>query len=153
MICTNSTTPLPPSSSLVSISVVAERFGLCQETLRRWDSQGKIRSFRANKNCHRRFSLSEISQTLGLEEKKEENQGKIPVVYARTSSLSQKESLKGQIERMKGEVSKAEGIPAANVKVYSDNASAYGDRPGINNLVQDAIDNKTVRYISFGKIG
>ena len=114
------------------------RFGVCAETLRRWDKSGKITSYRVNARSHRRFLPSEISQAMGIEVKSE-NSGAIPVVYARTSSESQKESLVNQIKRMRDEVSKVEDIPANQVKVYQDNASAYGDRPQLNLLVEDCI--------------
>jgi len=97
MICVHSTKPVPPSASLISMSECVERFGVCAETLRRWDASGKITSYRVNARSHRRFDPREIAQAMGLEVKSEENKGAIPVCYCRTSSQSQLDSLRNQV--------------------------------------------------------
>ena len=73
----------------------------------------------------------------------EEVQGeRIPVTYCRTSSETQKNSLKNQIERMKKEVSQREGMSEEEVVVYQDNQSAYSDRKSLNRLCEDLISGK-----------
>lgn len=45
---------------LVPISQVADYYGVSQQTIRKWEEQGKIKSFRMNKNSHRRYDLEDI---------------------------------------------------------------------------------------------
>ncbi|MBU1110589.1 helix-turn-helix domain-containing protein [Patescibacteria group bacterium] len=49
---------------LLTISEVAEKFGVHVETLRRWDNQGKLKAIRFGKRGHRRYRRSEIEKTL-----------------------------------------------------------------------------------------
>ena len=47
---------------LVKISIVAEHFGVSQQTVRRWEAKGLIKSFRACESSHRRYDLEDIKE-------------------------------------------------------------------------------------------
>jgi putative resolvase len=130
------------SKGLVSISQVANRFGVCQETLRRAERAGHIRSYRANARSHRRYDLAEIAEYMGVENTEEDNHGAMPVCYCRTSSLSQKDSLKNQVSRMIKEVSEIEGIEEKDMTVYQECRSAFSRRDSLNSLTEDCISGK-----------
>lgn len=82
----------------VSIKQAADLLGVCQQTLRLWDSQDKLKPVRTEGN-HRRYLLNDIVKV------KEENDNNIiPVaLYCRVSSGEQKQ--KGDLERQVGRVS------------------------------------------------
>lgn len=73
----------------ISIGKVANILGVSKQTLRRWESQGKIKVFRTPKN-HRRYDLSELE---GFSKIKPINSKKTTIGYARVSSHDQKEDL------------------------------------------------------------
>ena len=59
------------SNKLVKISVIAEQLGVSQQTIRRWEKDGLIQSFRAGKRSHRRYDLEDVKQK--IREKTHEN--------------------------------------------------------------------------------
>ena len=77
----------------ISIGKAAKLLGVSQDTLRRWEKEGKIVSQRTLKG-HRRYSEGEIS---GLR-KKNPLEKQITLGYARVSSHDQKKDLLRQIE-------------------------------------------------------
>lgn len=72
---------------MLSIKEAAELLGVTPKTLREWEKEGKIKSFRTE-GGHRRY---EISQLLGSKKEKE-----LTIAYARVSSHDQKDDLKRQ---------------------------------------------------------
>ena len=50
---------------LLSIGEVADLFGVHQQTLRRWDEEGKLKSIRFGKFGHRKYKKSEIEKLMG----------------------------------------------------------------------------------------
>ena len=50
------------SNKLVKISVVAEHLGVSQQTIRRWEKEGLIESFRAGERSHRRYDLEDVKR-------------------------------------------------------------------------------------------
>lgn len=50
----------PENKELLSIREVAELFGVHQQTLRRWDEQGKLKAIRVGEFGHRKYQRSEI---------------------------------------------------------------------------------------------
>lgn len=113
-------------------------FGVCQETLRRWDESGKIRSYRPNSRAHRRFDTDDIARAMGVEVKSEENKG-IPVCYCRTSSESQRQSLVHQCDRARKEVSQLEGLEEEDVVIYQECKSAFSSREKLNAMTEQII--------------
>jgi predicted site-specific integrase-resolvase len=84
---------------LVSISKASDMLGVCPETLRYWELDGKISPIYTS-GGHRRYKVSE------LEEARNEYTASSDItkvaVYCRTSSHEQKQ--KGDLERQKGRV-------------------------------------------------
>lgn len=74
-------------SNLVTVSEAAELLGVSTRTIRRWESEGRIKAVRTEGN-HRRFEVSEL---LG-----KNKDASLTVAYARVSSNDQKEDLKKQ---------------------------------------------------------
>lgn len=51
-------------TKLITIREAAEMLGVHQETLRRWDNEGKLKAVRIGKVGHRRYALSEIEKLM-----------------------------------------------------------------------------------------
>jgi DNA (cytosine-5)-methyltransferase 1 len=49
---------------LITIREAAEMLGVHQETLRRWDNDGKLKAVRVGKVGHRKYKIEEIEQLL-----------------------------------------------------------------------------------------
>jgi len=52
------------NNKLVKISVIAAHFGISQQTVRRWESEGYIESYRAGKKSHRRYDIEEVKRRI-----------------------------------------------------------------------------------------
>lgn len=52
--------------TLISIRKAAERLGVCQETLRVWDREKKLKAVRT-KGGHRRYKLSDVEKLMEAE--------------------------------------------------------------------------------------
>jgi len=81
---------------LVSINKAAELLGVCNNTLREWEAQGKLVPVRTLGN-HRRYSLSDIKELIGQTDEELKPDGVLAASYARVSSHEQKE--KGDLGR------------------------------------------------------
>lgn len=78
----------------VTIKEAAKELGVAQETLRRWEAEGKIISERT-KGGHRRYDISKL---MGMVPRQNQLPSKrITIGYARVSSHDQKEDLKRQV--------------------------------------------------------
>jgi len=86
----------------LSIGKIANILGVSKQTLRRWESQGKIKVFRTPKN-HRRYDLSELD---GFSKNRQTSSEKITIGYARVSSHDQKEDLIRQAELLESYLAK-----------------------------------------------
>lgn len=90
------------SKRYVSVSKAADLLGICKDTLREWDRQGKLVPVRTQGN-HRRYKLEDIERLLNVPSEEKVSDGKINVaVYCRVSSQDQK--TKGDLERQSGRV-------------------------------------------------
>ena len=73
--------------------MAAQMLGVCIKTVRRWDKQSKIKSFRTIGN-HRRFTIQEIKRVLTRSNEKEgksvDSSLKRCALYGRVSSHEQK---------------------------------------------------------------
>ena len=47
-------------TKLITIREAAEMLGVHQETLRRWDNEGKLKAVRVGERGHRKYSLASI---------------------------------------------------------------------------------------------
>lgn len=77
----------------LTIKEAAEELGVAQETLRRWEVEGKIIAERT-KGGHRRYDISKLK---GVKPREKEEKKKRTIGYARVSSHDQKEDLKRQV--------------------------------------------------------
>ena len=76
------------------ISEFAKRIGKSAQTLRRWDSEGRLRA-RRTLSGQRYYDESDVRRVLRLKDP----EGKT-VVYCRVSSAGQKDDLKSQVKAM-----------------------------------------------------
>ena len=74
-------------SNLLTVSEAAELLGVSTKTIRRWESEGRIKSIRTE-GGHRRFTVSDLIGN------KQDNS--LTVAYARVSSHDQKDDLERQ---------------------------------------------------------
>ncbi len=74
-------------SNLLTVSQAAELLGVSTKTIRRWETEGRIKSIRTE-GGHRRFTVSNLIGN------KQDNS--LTVAYARVSSHDQKEDLQRQ---------------------------------------------------------
>ncbi|MDJ0517438.1 MAG: IS607 family transposase [Okeania sp. SIO2F4] len=74
-------------SNLLTVSQAAELLGVSTKTIRRWETEGRIKSIRTE-GGHRRFTVSNLIGN------KQDNS--LTVAYARVSSHDQKDDLKRQ---------------------------------------------------------
>ncbi len=74
-------------SNLLTVSEAAELLGVSTKTIRRWETEGRIKSIRTE-GGHRRFTVSNLIGN------KQDNS--LTVAYARVSSHDQKDDLKRQ---------------------------------------------------------
>jgi excisionase family DNA binding protein len=77
----------------LTIKEAAKELGVAQETLRRWEAEGKIITERT-KGGHRRYDVSKL---IGVRPRQQQSVSKITIGYARISSHDQKEDLKRQV--------------------------------------------------------
>jgi len=137
------------ASQLLTIADASQRFGVHPQTLRGWDNEGKIKSYRVGECGWRRFCPNSIAAFMGIEVEQEQNSkvGPSIAIYCRVSSESQDKAgnLKRQVERLRNEVAAREGISPRRIAIYKDVASSYGDRQGLNALVEDMISGKVAR--------
>lgn len=77
------------------IQEAAELLGVHQGTVRRWESEGKIKSIKTT-GGHRRYTLEELNKI----KKVEPLDKKVTIGYCRVSSHDQKEDLKRQIDHV-----------------------------------------------------
>lgn len=54
------------NEELLTIRQVAEIFGVHQQTLRRWDTEGKLQAVRVGKLGHRKYRKSDIDKMLKI---------------------------------------------------------------------------------------
>jgi putative resolvase len=135
----------------LSIGKAALLLGVSVQSLREWERQGKIQSFRTcggSSHGQRRYLASELmSQVLGVSGEAAIDEQKSVCVYVRVSSSGQAKdgNLDRQLARLLDTVAEREGIARDSIKVYRDIASAFGQRDGLNNMVDDLIEGRISR--------
>ena len=76
----------------------SKRTGLSIQTLRLWDSNGKLKPAYVTEGKHRYYSEEQLNRILGIKSDKQE---KRTIGYARVSSNKQKDDLIRQVENLK----------------------------------------------------
>ena len=84
---------------MVSISKACEITGRSANTLRQWEADGKIKSYREGARGHRRYDVDELNAHLGKDAKTEVQIDLGTAIYCRVSSADQKKH--GDLERQK----------------------------------------------------
>lgn len=51
---------------ILTIREVSEMFGVHQQTLRRWDKEGKLKAIRVGKVGHRKYRKSDVDKLLEI---------------------------------------------------------------------------------------
>lgn len=139
-----------PNSQFVSIGKAAELLGCSTASLRLWESEGRISSYRMFGGGHRRYLLTELQKQVFGDVVESSTEKKV-ALYARCSHVSQRENLRRQRERLLAAVTEREECDASALKVYSEIASSFGNRPQLNKLVDDICDAKVSRiYVEHG---
>jgi excisionase family DNA binding protein len=117
---------------LISIGKASTLLDVSIQTLREWDTEGKLKAVRTE-GGHRRYRLSDIQRLQGIDPEQPREQ-EVVVAYCRVSSNDQKK--KGDLDRQKGRVlihcsSKGYYVP----HVLSEVASGMSDsRPKLKTL-------------------
>ena len=101
------------------LSQVEEILGVSSKTIKKWESEGKLRSIRTQGN-QRRIPESEVIKLLNMEQEKPNK----VIAYARCSTQKQKENLERQIERLK-QYCETHGH---DYEIYSEIASGLNDK-------------------------
>ena len=141
-----------PSGQYLRVSAAASFYGVSSQTIRNEIERGNLTCVRTG-GLHRRVSLAslrEFYEGVSPEDENEAERGCGVSVYARVSDCSQntkgqdgKSSLERQLERLLTEVSQREGVAQEEIRVFKDVASSFGDRIGLNNLIDTVISGTT----------
>lgn len=126
---------------MLIIGIAAQMLGVCIKTVRRWDKQSKIKSFRTIGN-HRRFSIQEIKRVLIRSNEKEgmsvDSSLKRCALYGRVLSHKQKKrgDLDTQIKALESYCREKKYIIS---HIYKDMGSGLNmKRKGFWRLIRDA---------------
>jgi predicted site-specific integrase-resolvase len=102
---------------LYSISEFAGKLGVCANTLRAWDKEGKLVALRTPTN-KRRYTEEMLYRAMGIRNRQEPQK---VILYARVSSVGQKGDLENQLKYLR-DFSAGRGLPVD--EVLSDVGSA-----------------------------
>lgn len=83
----------------ISISKASDLLGVSQNTVRAWEKEGRLRSYRNGKKGHRRYDEDELNACLGKSTGSDGSSNLGVAVYCRVSSADQKSH--GDLERQK----------------------------------------------------
>ena len=83
---------------MLSIGEVAMLFGVCIQTIRRWDKSGKLKSATRTMGNHRRYNQDIIKSIINNEPIQDKN---ITICYSRVSTQAQKDDLIRQTQVLK----------------------------------------------------
>lgn len=130
-------------NKLLSIGKTAKLLGISVDTLRRWDSAGRLRSVRSGPKAHRYYNLFDIEQflleidTLALNWAKSDNPIEPnPELYCQTRDIFQ-----ARLEKLQSELSKFASIEVVSLitavageignNSFDHNLGNWSDIPGI----------------------
>lgn len=133
---------------LMTIKQAADYLNVTQDTLRRWDTTGKLVPLKTS-GGHRRYRKSQLDAYIGIHEAKDVVEAKetICAIYARVSSNEQKQ--KGDLDRQSQRLSEYCARHGLYVKyIIKDCGSGLNDnRAGFNRLTDLVIQGKVSKVI------
>ncbi|MGU8835938.1 IS607 family transposase [Clostridium perfringens] len=135
-------------SKYISITEAAEILGVTPKTLRVWDKEGVLKSYKTPKG-HRRYLASELEEYLGNHNtvKKSEYENKV-YIYSRVSTKKQYES--GNLKRQTDRLSKyCEEKKYSVVNTFEEVASGINEnRPKLKKMLGnlDKVEKIVVEY-------
>lgn len=127
---------------MLTIKEASEFLGVSVPTMRRWETEGRITSYRTNGN-HRRYDKNDLIRI----KCKEDDSFKITIAYCRVSSADQKQDLQRQIDNVSNYCI-AKGY---QFKVISDLGSGLDyNKKGLKELIElicsEEIDKIVINY-------
>lgn len=127
-----------------SISKFAKILGVSAQTLRNWDSNGKLHPHHTSSNGYRYYSHEQLNQVLNIKP----DLDRIVIGYCQVSSNKQKDDLKRQIENMKLYLN-SQGQP---YEIISDIGSGINyKKRGLKKLIKRISENKVEKVVVFYK--
>lgn len=121
-----------------SIHEFSKLIGRTPQTLRNWDTSGRIKPHHTGANGYRYYSHQQLNEVLGITDQSRKNIG-----YCRVSSNKQKDDLERQVENMHKYLSSIEG----EYEIIQDIGSGINySKKGLRTLLQK-INNKEISKI------
>ena len=127
-------------SKYYSINEFSKILGVSAQTLRNWDSSGKLHPHHTSSNGYRYYSHEQLNQVMNIKPSLD----RIIIGYCRVSSNKQKDDLERQIENMKL-YHTANGKP---FEIISDIGSGMNDKKkGLKELIKRISQNKVEKVV------
>lgn len=124
---------------MMNIKEASEFLGVAQETLRRWERSGKLKTFRTE-GGHRRYDKNDLLKIRSLQAPEE----RLTIGYCRVSSSDQKEDLKRQVDSV-SQYCIARGY---QFKIISDLGSGLNyNKKGLAELIELITSNQIERIV------
>ena len=131
-------------SKYYSIREFSKILGVTAQTLRNWDTNGKLHPHHTSSNGYRYYSREQLNQVLNIKP----NIDKMVVGYCRVSSNKQKDDLEKQIENMKLYLN-AQGKP---YEIISDIGSGINyKKKGLQDLIKRISQNQVEKVVVMHK--
>lgn len=127
-------------SKYYSIREFSKILGVSAQTLRNWDTKGKLHPHHTSSNGYRYYSQEQLSQVMNIKP----NLDRLVIGYCRVSSNKQKDDLERQVENMKMYLT-AQGKP---YEIITDIGSGINyNNKGLKELIQRITQNKVEKIV------
>ena len=127
-------------SEYYSINKFAKILGVSAQTLRNWDTKGKLHPHHTTSSGYRYYSHGQLNQVMNIKP----NLDRIIIGYCRVSSNKQKDDLERQIENMKMYLT-AQGKP---YEIISDIGSGINYKnKGLREIIKRISQNKVEKVV------
>jgi len=132
-------------SKLLTIQETSKYLNVSQDTLRRWDKSGKLKSLKTS-GGHRRYSIDYLNDYIGLKNEKQIVNNSV-ATYSRVSSHEQKQ--KGDLDRQSSRLSEYCAKQKYQVDyIIKDVGSGLSDtRKGFEKLMDLVISKKITKVV------
>ena len=131
-------------SKYYSINEFSKILGVSAQTLRNWDSSGKLHPHHTSSNGYRYYSHEQLNQVINIKP----NINRITIGYCRVSSNKQKDDLEKQIENMKLYLT-SQGKP---FEIISDIGSGINyKKKGLKELIKRISQNNVEKVVVLHK--